>query len=241
MADWREPTEDAGVTLPDVTSPGCPKGTSRCGSQCVNLGQDSANCGQCGNQCPPGRSCRLSSCCPLGQINCSGACVNTRSNAQHCGKCGQACASGQQCAAGKCKQASVACSDGSDDQVFSGGMRGCAGRTYYFWRATLCRPGYRPCSAAQWVAKRAGQAPKYSYWTNDNLRYNGSEQSCFASLNQGKLCNYGAEPMRVCPGHNDAMGNYCSWINCGLDKTKPNQFFGGCVQNPTAGTLCCPH
>jgi hypothetical protein len=47
--------------------------------------------------------------------------------------------------------------------------------------------------------------------------------------------------MRVCANHVDPEGNLCNWIGCGLDATSPNQYFGGCDGNATAGTLCmCP-
>jgi hypothetical protein len=46
--------------------------------------------------------------------------------------------------------------------------------------------------------------------------------------------------MRVCTASGtDAEGNVCNWENCGYGSTSPNQYFGGCEGNTTAGTLCC--
>jgi len=43
----------------------------------------------------------------------------------------------------------------------------------------------------------------------------------------------------VCPSSGkDAEGNHCNWTNCGLNANSPNEYFGGCVGNATAGTLC---
>lgn len=49
--------------------------------------------------------------------------------------------------------------------------------------------------------------------------------------------------LRVCTPHGspagtDALGNTCTWTDCGLGTTQ-NQDFGGCAANTTAGTLCC--
>jgi hypothetical protein len=37
----------------------------------------------------------------------------------------------------------------------------------------------------------------------------------------------------------DPLGNECNWHRCGLGSSAPAQHFGGCFENPTAGTLCC--
>ena len=80
--------------------------------------------------------------------------------------------------------------------------------------------------------------PDLHYWTDDDLRYNGSGAACFVSPTIGTPC--GSTPMRVCtPTIDDALGNQCNWINCGWETTTPNEYFGGCGGNLTAGTLCC--
>jgi len=47
-------------------------------------------------------------------------------------------------------------------------------------------------------------------------------------------------PSSSASGPVDPLGNTCNWYNCGLDTSSPNEFFGGCSGNFTAGTLCCP-
>jgi hypothetical protein len=130
------------------------------------------------------------------------------------------------------------CADGTQDQVFSGGMVGCAGAASYADRSTLCAPGFRTVTAAEWVALRGTIAPTHNYWTNDALRSLGSGTSaCAASEETGASC--GATPMRVCtPAGRDGEGNACNWQHCGLEATSPDQYFGGCLGNTTAGALC---
>ncbi|MCC6559555.1 MAG: M4 family metallopeptidase [Polyangiaceae bacterium] len=117
------------------------------------------------------------------------------------------------------------------------GMVGCAGTVGFGSRDTLCGPGTYVCSAAQWKSRRGTGVPAHNYWTNDELKYSGTSSACSASLSTGTSC--GANPMRVCsPTQTDPEGNNCNWTGCGLDSTS-NSYFGGCVNNTTAGTLCC--
>lgn len=181
--------------------------------------------------------------CPPGETDCNGSCVKLSSDPQNCGKCGESCKPGHTCLGGKCVGGSSGpgCADGSDDQVFDQGMVGCGGRVSYAQRAGLCAAGYRPCSAAEWVSRRGSKVPDNIYWTNDNLRYNGSQNRCYVSHTGGRECTGGQEPMRVCNGHYDKFWNRCNWTNCGYEKPEPNAYFGGCQNNPSAGTLCCPN
>ncbi len=130
------------------------------------------------------------------------------------------------------------CADGTQEQIFSGGMVGCAGAVPYANRNALCAPGFRTVTAAEWVALHNGAAPTHDYWTNDDLKYNGTGPSaCFVSAETGNSC--GTTPMRVCTAAGtDAEGNQCNWQHCGIDANLPDQFFGGCVGNTTAGSLC---
>ena len=131
------------------------------------------------------------------------------------------------------------CADGNIEQTFAGGMVGCAASETFANRASLCGPGYRSATAAEWVALRNGITPTHNYWTDDALKWNGTGPSaCFVSTSVGDT-SCGASPMRVCTAAGtDAEGNTCNWTHCGLDANAPDQFFGGCVSN--AGTLCTP-
>ena len=117
-------------------------------------------------------------------------------------------------------------------------MAGCAGSVAWADRASLCNQGYHVCSAQEWVSRRGSAVPGHNYWTNDDLKYSGSgANSCTASVSTGTSC--GANPMRVCsPTQADPEGNQCNWTGCGLDSTS-STYFGGCLGNTTAGTLCC--
>jgi hypothetical protein len=130
------------------------------------------------------------------------------------------------------------CADGSQEQVFAGGLVGCAGAVSFADRTTLCAPGFRTASSAEWVALHGSVAPTHDYWTNDGLRYLGSgTAACSVSPETGFSC--GATPMRVCTATgSDPEGNVCNWQHCGLESTTPDQFFGGCAGNTTAGALC---
>jgi hypothetical protein len=132
------------------------------------------------------------------------------------------------------------CADGTVEQIFAGGMVGCAATETYANRASLCGPGFRLATAAEWVALRGGIAPTHDYWTSDALKFSGSGSSaCTVSTTVGNDC--GATPMRVCTAAGgDAEGNVCNWTHCGLDASAPDQFFGGCVFNTTAGAVCVP-
>ncbi len=131
------------------------------------------------------------------------------------------------------------CADGTIEQVFAGGMVGCAATATYANRASLCAPGYRVATAAEWVGLRNGIAPTHNYWTNDPLKFNGTgPSSCFVSTSVGNDC--GATPMRVCTG-TDPEGNVCNWTHCGIDANTPDQFFGGCSGNTSAGAVCVPN
>ena len=132
----------------------------------------------------------------------------------------------------------TACADGSDEQVFSNGMVGCAGSVPWDQRDSLCGAGQRAASAAEWAALRRGAEPNNNYWTADVLNYAGSNTQCSAQAAGGNVCPAN-EPMRVCTANgNDTAGNHCNWTHCGFGANAPDEFLGGCQGNPTAGTLC---
>jgi hypothetical protein len=64
-----------------------------CGSTCVDLQNDPANCGQCGNACDmdAGQGCRDGLCCAAGDTICNGACSNLNTDPMNCGACGVVC------------------------------------------------------------------------------------------------------------------------------------------------------
>ena len=79
------------------------------------------------------------------------------------------------------------------------------------------------------------------------------DDTCWAAEAGGpgvEACEDG-EPMHVCaPGDAgdlprgteaavDSFLNTCNWINCGFVAYPPNEYFGGCSGNGSAGTACC--
>src|SRR5262249_31651342 len=107
-------------------------------------------------------------------------------------------------------------------------------------RASLCGSGSRVATAYEWTTLRRGIAPTHNYWTNDPLKWGGDGSlDCRVSTNTGSDC--GSTPMRICTDSgSDAEGNVCNWQHCGLHTRAPDNFFGGCVGNTSAGAVCVP-
>jgi hypothetical protein len=176
--------------------------------------------------------------CGNGKIEPGETCDDGRTDA--CGACNATCTGPGN---GKAR-AACACEDGGVAEVFTVGMAGCPGSVTWADRAKLCTPACPPCASTAWVAQHGLTAPGHHYWTDDDLHYNGSGASnCFVSIDGGTACT--GAPMRVCRAGVDAgssidpENNVCNWWNCGFDSLTPNQYFGGCSGNTTAGTLCC--
>jgi hypothetical protein len=110
----------------------CPDGQDSCGSSCITLATDSANCGSCGNTCLAGQVCVMGKCaveCPMGDLKCdkkdaggAGAtCVNSKTDNDNCGSCGNICPAGQICYGGAC---SGTCGDAKSGQTVCAGDGG---------------------------------------------------------------------------------------------------------------------
>jgi hypothetical protein len=120
--------------------------------------------------------------------------------------------------------------------------------------ARLCGDRYRVASATNWRELRGETVPEYHYWTSTDLRWSGSEDDCSVVLaDEGENPCSGGGPMRVCApddhdevgnGHQDPLGNGCTWINCSHVDARDdvNEFFGGCSNSAAGGhlasTLC---
>jgi hypothetical protein len=229
----------------------CVGDTLRCSGACIDPATDPSNCGTCGHACGGGTPvCVAKSCeadCLAGQTRCSpdggvgdaGAltyCASTMTDRNNCGACGKVCTNNQSCVAGACKD--LCKSPARIGDVFSPTMVGCVDKRIWDDRAQSCPPGSTVCTAAQWNALPNTKKPTFNYWTNDYLQWTGTKSSCAAVPNgSGNPC-YG-DPMRVCGAGTDQAGNTCNWTNCGYNTATPNQYYGGCQNNGSAGALCC--
>jgi len=225
----------------------CPPGMTACGGACVDTGSDLANCGACGQACESLLLCSAGVCkstCGSGLTRCTtGAapiCADLMNDPKYCGACGTACGATERCTAGKCTSYCAAGTVVGD--VFAPKMVGCVGKVSFANRATLCAAGVAPCSVATYRTLRGTAAPHYNYWTNDVLYGAGDTSTCAVSPTMSgsfDSCS-STTPMRVCAAHTDAVGNQCNGIGCGYQAYSPNEYFGGCTGDNTAGTLCCP-
>jgi hypothetical protein len=144
-----------------------------------------------------------------------------------------------------CIEAAGGCASGRapDDTFASGKMVGCGGNGTFPNRFSVCAAGYHVCSAAEWVGNRGSSVPTEDYWTSDSgLRSNGYQSGNCAVVTSGGQFGCGFQnPMRVCTAQrtNDSYGNACLIGNCGFNTVSPDEYFGGCSGEWTAGTLCC--
>jgi hypothetical protein len=229
-------------------SPLCIPPTTLCGTTCVTTTTDPAHCGACNRGCPVATplcsngACQLN--CAAGLSMCTTAaadggtspvCVDLQTDQRNCGQCGRVCAANEICDVGTCRAVCAAGTTPGD--FFTGNMVGCTGRVGYNGRGSLCPNGVPVCTASEYVQKRGGKKPTFNYWVDEYLRWTGSDGNCAVGVNYSGSC-YG-DPMRVCGASPDALGNYCRWEGCGFQSLKPNEYFGGCQGNKTAGTLCC--
>jgi hypothetical protein len=137
------------------TGTSCQQGTSSCGSQCVNLSTDRANCGSCGSTCSEDQTCSSGHCSCVSPLSaCGAACVNLTSDGSNCGACGHSC-SGQVCSQGvcssSCRTGEMACGNScvntATDPTNCGacGTR-CAGGQACNNGACACTGGQQSCS-----------------------------------------------------------------------------------------------
>lgn len=88
------------------TGSGCRVGEATCDGRCVNIDNDPAHCGRCGNACPGGQVCTSGRCaatCASGEMTCAGRCANVSFDNANCGTCGNACSGSTICQGGTCR------------------------------------------------------------------------------------------------------------------------------------------
>lgn len=99
----------ATASAPTTTT--CSAGQTACGPVCVNVQNDSDNCGKCGAECPLAQACVNGTCtstCPgtvdvlCGVDAGKPACTDTQTDNLNCGGCGKRCPAGEVCHGGNC-------------------------------------------------------------------------------------------------------------------------------------------
>jgi len=235
----------------------CVADKAKCSDTCVDLATDPRNCGVCGKGCTSeaplcaNKICVRDCVSPLvlcgvadagadagGDAGGTGYCADEKNDRNNCGACGLVCKQNEVCSAGTCTPVCVTSSRIGD--VFDPTMVGCVATVAFAQRANVCPAGSKVCSGQEWVDRRGAGVPTFNYWTNDDLRYAGSDGNCTASNSFGTLCGrFTATPMRVCGKRTDQVGNSCRWVGCGFGNSAQNRYFGGCEGNTSAGALCC--
>lgn len=181
----------------------------RCGgTACVDLQNETANCGACGVVCPEGIACVAGECdCPGTQTACGTACVDTQADPQNCGGCTNDCG-GNSCTAGECDCVGLTdcggCVDTQTDPDHCGGCDQPCG----FGRA--CDAGECGCDPTP-VSFAADVQPVFTENCVSNGCHGGSnpkkglrleEGSAWASLVDVPAAECG-DRMRVAPGDPD--------------------------------------
>jgi hypothetical protein len=99
---------DASYKDPKAVDAGCSAPNMTCGSVCIAIDTDPANCGACGNACIGSDAvCNGAKCSCSGQLEdyCDGVgCMDVSSDFNNCGSCGNACDpnNDQACSGGVC-------------------------------------------------------------------------------------------------------------------------------------------
>ena len=211
----------------------CSPGFSLCGTKCVDLSNDPANCGTCGLVCANG-FCANGVCgCPPGLTACGGACVNLSNDPNNCGACGISCSgSGGVCTNSTCAcppgfaVCAITCTDLSSDPKNCGICGNfCATGVCANGTCVPCPPGLTGCLSG---------CTNLSSDPNNCGMCNVSCGGFGASCCGGKCTNLITDPMNC---------GSCG-VNCGAGCCYSGFPFGTTcgvsVMCPTLGPSCCP-
>ncbi|MBN2194751.1 MAG: PHB depolymerase family esterase [Polyangiaceae bacterium] len=120
-------TSTSGGATGTGATPTCTAPLQPCGSTCVDLQNNSANCGACSHVCEGTEVCSLGVCaanCTSGYTRCGTTCVDLMTSTTSCGRCDSPCLEGQVCWNGTCSSGSTAAPEESDCTCRVGPGRG---------------------------------------------------------------------------------------------------------------------
>ncbi len=199
----------------------CESGESRCGTRCVKLDSDKANCGTCDTACKDSETCQSGKCeeipsCKTGETLCGTSCINLQEDSAHCGSCGNVCVSGKACRKGSCE---VSCSSGQ--ALCDGSCTEIETNDAHCGKCNnACSTG-RTCSDSQCIC--SGGTTECGGACVDTDLNDAHCGACNNPCPEGKSCSGGT---CVCPSGKTDCNGRC------VDLTSDRQSCGAC------GTIC---
>jgi hypothetical protein len=202
-----------------------------CGTACVDVNSDPANCGICGSACLAQGICADGQCTQtqcnvdgadgvncavdggMTGVCCAGACVDLTSNALACSQCGEACPSGASCTQGACT---------AED----GGLARCAS-------GTSCPQG-NGCDPVSGVCALSTCSPADQNSACARGDGGGLGTCC------GAICTDATSDLSNCGACGNACGtgNRCLSGHCLITVCRPPDNGSECISDAGYGTCC---
>lgn len=214
----------------------CGPGTAQqCNGVCIDVQNDTQNCGSCGTVCSSDKVCSHGACaavCGGGTAHCGNNCVDLKSDPLNCGGCGTKCPSGEVCnktaCALTCQSPLTDCNGGCVDTTSDDFNCGACGNACPGGKSCVnstceatCQSGWSSCSDGTDGGTTCVDT------TNDPNNCN----SCGNKCPTGYFCQNGTCGIQ-CAGGTTNCSNKC--IDESIDKNN----CGGCGTTCTTGYSC---